>query len=115
MKLTTLKIHRYRDTVPGTELRFSPSLNLVLGRNAPPFLYALGTILAVFLCGRREWRAPVGWLAAVGLTLLPYWIRTWSAIWELYRSAIILRRAKWTSSACSLVATLPVPIAQTGS
>ncbi|WP_199243261.1 ATP-binding protein [Vitiosangium sp. GDMCC 1.1324] len=33
MKLTQLKIHGYRDVAPGTELVFSPSLNLVLGEN----------------------------------------------------------------------------------
>lgn len=33
MKLTTLKIHRYRDVVPGAELTFHPSLNLALGEN----------------------------------------------------------------------------------
>jgi hypothetical protein len=33
MKLKKLKIHRYRGVAPGTELTFSPTLNLVLGRN----------------------------------------------------------------------------------
>jgi hypothetical protein len=33
MKLTKLKIHRYRNVAPGTELVFSPSFNLVLGEN----------------------------------------------------------------------------------
>lgn len=33
MKLTRLKVHRYRDVAPGTELVFSPSWNLVLGEN----------------------------------------------------------------------------------
>jgi hypothetical protein len=33
MKLTKLQIHKYRGVAPGTELSFSPSLNLVLGRN----------------------------------------------------------------------------------
>jgi len=33
MKLTKLQIHKYRGVAPGTELTFSPSLNLVLGRN----------------------------------------------------------------------------------
>jgi energy-coupling factor transporter ATP-binding protein EcfA2 len=33
MKLTKLHIHGYRDVAPGTELVFSPSLNLVLGEN----------------------------------------------------------------------------------
>jgi hypothetical protein len=33
MKLTKLKIHKYRGVTPGTELRFSPSLNLILGEN----------------------------------------------------------------------------------
>jgi energy-coupling factor transporter ATP-binding protein EcfA2 len=33
MKLTKLRIHRYRGITPGTELMFSPSLNLILGEN----------------------------------------------------------------------------------
>lgn len=33
MKLTRLRIHRYRDVVPGTALEFGPTLNLVLGDN----------------------------------------------------------------------------------
>lgn len=33
MKLTKLQIHRYRGAAPGTELLFSPSINLVLGAN----------------------------------------------------------------------------------
>jgi hypothetical protein len=33
MKLTQLKIHKFRSVPPGTELTFSPTLNLVLGEN----------------------------------------------------------------------------------
>ncbi|MFL5343952.1 MAG: ATP-binding protein [Hyalangium sp.] len=33
MKLHKLKIHKYRGVAPGTELTFSPTRNLVLGRN----------------------------------------------------------------------------------
>ncbi len=33
MKLTHLRIHRYRDVAPGSTLVFSPTLNLVLGEN----------------------------------------------------------------------------------
>jgi hypothetical protein len=33
MKLRKLTLHQYRDIAPGTELTFSPSLNLVLGEN----------------------------------------------------------------------------------
>lgn len=33
MKLTKLTLHEYRDVAPGSELVFSPSLNLVLGEN----------------------------------------------------------------------------------
>jgi energy-coupling factor transporter ATP-binding protein EcfA2 len=33
MKLTHLRIHRYRDVAPGTSLVFGPALNLVLGDN----------------------------------------------------------------------------------
>lgn len=37
----------------------------------PSVIFGLATIVSVFVVGRREWRAGVGWLAAVGLTLLP--------------------------------------------
>ncbi|KFE69622.1 AAA family ATPase [Hyalangium minutum] len=33
MKLTKLQIHKYRGVTPGTTLAFSPSLNVVVGRN----------------------------------------------------------------------------------
>jgi energy-coupling factor transporter ATP-binding protein EcfA2 len=33
MKLTRLKLHRFRDVAPGTELVFSPAFNLLLGDN----------------------------------------------------------------------------------
>lgn len=34
-------------------------------------VFGLATILAIFAVGRREWNVRVGWLAALGLTLLP--------------------------------------------
>ena len=34
VRLERLKIHKFRDVVPGTELRFSHGWNVVLGRNA---------------------------------------------------------------------------------
>ncbi|MEM7532392.1 MAG: glycosyltransferase family 39 protein [Chloroflexota bacterium] len=37
----------------------------------PNLLFNLGTIIAVFLIGRRLWHIHVGWLAALGLALLP--------------------------------------------
>ena len=49
MKLTHLRIHRYRDVVPGTALAFSPALNLVLGDNGTgrtTLLALLGHVLA---------------------------------------------------------------------
>jgi hypothetical protein len=49
----------------------------------PSVLFGLATIVAVFLIGRREWRSSVGWLAAIGLTLLPEAI-IWSARARFY-------------------------------
>jgi energy-coupling factor transporter ATP-binding protein EcfA2 len=49
MKLTKLKIHKYRDVAPGDELVFNPSLNLVLGENGTGrtmLLDLLSTVLA---------------------------------------------------------------------
>jgi hypothetical protein len=37
----------------------------------PSVLFGLGTIVAIFWSGRRGWRPAVGWLAALGLALLP--------------------------------------------
>jgi energy-coupling factor transporter ATP-binding protein EcfA2 len=48
MKLTKLTLHHYRDLAPGTELVFSPSLNLVLGENGTgrtTLLELLATVL----------------------------------------------------------------------
>ncbi len=36
MKLTQLKIHKYRSLAPGTALTFSPSLNLVISTQSEP-------------------------------------------------------------------------------
>ena len=50
-----------------------------------------------------------------GFTLPPYWMRIFSAASLLNTSATVARMAAQTSSACSKVAVLPVPIAQIGS
>jgi len=49
----------------------------------PSLLFGLATIVATFLIGRRLWSARVGWLAAVGLTLLPEAI-VWSSRARFY-------------------------------
>jgi energy-coupling factor transporter ATP-binding protein EcfA2 len=49
MKLMKLKIHGYRDVVPGTELVFSPSATLVLGENGTGRTTLL-ELLALVLC-----------------------------------------------------------------
>ena len=38
---------------------------------AASVLFGLASIVAIFFVGRREWNARVGWLAALGLVLLP--------------------------------------------
>ena len=45
-------------------------LTYTVGR-LPSVLFGLGAIVAVFGLGRREWNSRVGWLAALGLALLP--------------------------------------------
>lgn len=49
MKLTSLKIHRYRGVAPGTSLVFGPSLNLVLGANGTGRTTLL-ELLSLVLC-----------------------------------------------------------------
>jgi 4-amino-4-deoxy-L-arabinose transferase-like glycosyltransferase len=49
----------------------------------PNLLFGLATIVALFLCGRREWNARVGLLAAAGLALLPEAI-VWSGRARFY-------------------------------
>ena len=49
------------------------------------------------------------------LTLPPYWMRMASAVASSYSSRMHARMAQQTSSAWSLVAVLPVPMAQMGS
>jgi hypothetical protein len=49
----------------------------------PSLLFGLGSIVAIFAVGRREWNSRVGWLAALGLTLLPEAI-VWSARARFY-------------------------------
>ncbi|MDY7228128.1 AAA family ATPase [Hyalangium rubrum] len=49
MKLTKLQIHKYRGVAPGTELLFSPSLNLVLGNNGTGRTTLL-ELLSIVLC-----------------------------------------------------------------
>ena len=45
-------------------------LTYLTGR-LPSVIFGVATVAAAFLAGRREWNARVGWLAALGLTLLP--------------------------------------------
>lgn len=45
-------------------------LTYLTGR-LPSVAFGVATVAAVFLAGRREWNARVGWLAALGLALLP--------------------------------------------
>ncbi|MFN3982837.1 MAG: ArnT family glycosyltransferase [Caldilinea sp.] len=45
-------------------------LDYTTGR-LPSLVFGLATILAIFAVGRREWNTRAGWLAALGLTLLP--------------------------------------------
>jgi energy-coupling factor transporter ATP-binding protein EcfA2 len=49
MKLTKLKIHRYRGVAPGTEIAFGPTLNLVMGRNGTGRTTLL-ELLSIILC-----------------------------------------------------------------
>ncbi|NJN83953.1 MAG: glycosyltransferase family 39 protein [Caldilineaceae bacterium] len=37
----------------------------------PSLIFGLATIVVIWFVGRREWVQPVGWLAALGLALLP--------------------------------------------
>ena len=49
----------------------------------PSFVFGLLTILLIWQVGRRGWRSGVGWLAALGLALLPEGI-LWSARARFY-------------------------------
>ncbi len=49
----------------------------------PSLLFGLAAIVAIFGAGRREWNSRVGWLAALGLVLLPEAI-VWSARARFY-------------------------------
>jgi 4-amino-4-deoxy-L-arabinose transferase-like glycosyltransferase len=49
----------------------------------PSVLFGLATVVAIFVIGKREWRTGVGWLAAIGLALLPEAI-IWSARARFY-------------------------------
>ena len=57
-------------------------LTYTVGR-LPSVLFGLGSILAIFAVGRREWNARVAWLAAIGLALLPEAI-AWSGRARFY-------------------------------
>jgi len=57
-------------------------LDYTTGR-IPSVLFGLGTIVAIFMAGRREWNVRVGWLAALGLALLPEAI-VWSGRARFY-------------------------------
>ena len=45
-------------------------LSYTVGR-LPSVLFGLASVLAIFYIGHREWNRHVGWLAAVGLVMLP--------------------------------------------
>ena len=57
-------------------------LDYITGR-VPSILFGLATIAAIFAAGRREWNTRVGWLAALGLALLPEAI-VWSGRARFY-------------------------------
>ncbi len=57
-------------------------LTYTVGR-LPSLLFGLACIVAIFAAGRREWNSRVGWLAALGLALLPEAI-VWSARARFY-------------------------------
>ncbi len=79
-------------------------LDYTTGR-MPSLLFGLATLLAIFVIGRRVWHARVGWLAALGLALLPeaiVWsgrarfyaqlqffalLTLWAAFWSLQSSS----------------------------
>ena len=57
-------------------------LSYTVGR-LPSILFGLATVLAIFGVGRRVWNSRVGWLAALGLALLPEAI-VWGARARFY-------------------------------
>lgn len=57
-------------------------LDYTTGR-LPSVFFGLATIVAIFAIGRREWNARVGWLAALGLAILPEAI-VWSGRARFY-------------------------------
>ena len=57
-------------------------LTYTVGR-LPSLLFGLASIGAIFAVGRREWNSRVGWLAALGLVLLPEAI-VWSGRARFY-------------------------------
>ena len=84
----------------------------------PGLLFGLGAIIAIFMVGRRSWNTTVGWLAALGLTLLPEAI-TWGgrarfysqfqffallALWAAFESITRADRPDATSSPTDFVA-----------
>ena len=54
----------------------------LVGRSVS-IIFGVAAVLTVFLVGRREWTARVGWVAAIGLTLLPE-IIVWSGRARFY-------------------------------
>ncbi len=61
----------------------------VLAGRSPSIVFGLAALIAVFAVGRRTWSASVGWLAAVGLTLLPEAI-VWSGRARFYSQLQLL-------------------------
>lgn len=80
-------------------------LNYTTGR-LPAVIFGLATILILFAAGRREWNGRSGWLAALGLALLPeaiIWsgrarfyaqfqfftlLTIWAAFWAIQPSSV---------------------------
>lgn len=99
----------YTWLLAGAELLFGAGRATAFGLG---MVTGLLTILATWFVGKRSWSAPVGWLAAVGLTLLPeaiIWssrarfyaqlqlfvlLAVWAA-WESLRVAAHNRRMVW--------------------
>ena len=101
-------------------------LDYTTGR-LPSLVFGLATILVLFAAGRREWNVRVGWLAALGLALLPeaiIWggrarfyaqfqfftlLTIWAAFWAIQeppvgRSATSPYRRQLLFAACFILA-----------
>jgi 4-amino-4-deoxy-L-arabinose transferase-like glycosyltransferase len=54
----------------------------------PSVLFGLAAVVVIFLIGRREWNVRVGWLAALGLALLPEAV-VWSGRARFYAPLLL--------------------------